>query len=165
MAVADNFFAKDMKKNVQSVRIEELLKVVEQSSFETRLAGRANNKQTGTEARLMLVTTGLNAEEMSLLRDVAPNSTTIPGRMTCTWKLSSRFAAENAAGLGDMMKGRLTKDIGKTYEHRTEVAKGLTTFRSPEPLAIEAKEPGLWGKMLNSFKQDKPRHESSFGMG
>lgn len=157
----------DIRKNIQSIRMDEIHRAISSSSMITRDANYGSNKSQGTEVKLLFSTSGLNAEEMSLLRDSAPNMNYASGNMSCTWKLSRRFAQENKDNLHEMMMGRMEKEVDSLYEVRSkklnEGAKELPEQGTTRLATIEGS--GLWSKIATSMGLEKPRHESSLGMG
>jgi hypothetical protein len=167
MGQLENPTTKDIRKNIQNVRMSEIHRAISDSNMITRDSNYGNNKTQGTEVKLLFSTSGLNTEEMSLLRDSAPNMSYASGKVSCAWKLSRRFAEENKNNLHQMMMNRMGKEVNALYGLRLEKLNEVASAFQSGSLSCRTGTDGasLWSKIATSMGLEKPRHETSLGMG
>ena len=168
MNYIDSATSRDLRKNVENVRMDVICQVVLNSNFELKDAGKAGNKVSGKEAKLYFNTSDLNVESLSLLRDSVPSLNYTTGHLSCGWRLSSRFADENRDNLHEMMMQRVIKEVEQVFSLRQEAMKGgqALDLVSTGTVLGHIEQPGFWAKVGTALGIDKPReHESGISLG
>ncbi len=168
MNYIDSATSRDLRKNVENVRMDAICETVLKSNFELRDFGKAGGKVSGKEAKLFFDTSELNVESLSLLRDSVPSLNYTSGHLSCGWRISSRFAEENKDNLHEMMMRRVIKEIEQVYELRQEAMKGGPVEKLPTSGTVvgHIEEPGFWAKVGSVLGIEKRRdHEPSIGLG
>ena len=168
MNYIDRATSRDLRKNVENVRMDVICQVVLNSNFELKEPGKASTKIGGKEAKLYFNTSSLNIESLSLLRDSVPSLNYTTGHLSCGWRLSTRFAEENRDNLHEMMMQRVIKEVEQVFSLRQEAMKGgqALDLGSGGTVVGQIENPGFWAKVGSVLGIDKPReHEPSISLG
>jgi hypothetical protein len=154
-----NFNLRDIKKNIENVRIDNLIEAVEGAELHV-----SDDKTKHSQAKLLVDVQTLNAEEMSLLRDSAPLPAYAGGKFSATYRMGKVFMDENKDNMQELLVGKLVKAVNSTYEARIEQANEGVQLRDSKLPA--PKEEGFFARLVGSFSsKPKPVHqESSMGM-
>lgn len=153
-----SYSLRDLKKNIENVRIDHLLDVVGSGKL-SKVA-----KDSAFLAKIVIDSKALNPEELSLLRDSANGPSNGGGSFISTFKLSKQFVKENEENLEQILVGRLHSGVKSTYESRLEHSLGTQPVR--ESALPVKQEKGLWGRLVDTLSsKPKPQHhESAMGM-
>lgn len=154
----NNLNMRDLKKNLDNVRLSNILDAVSDAEINKDPKDQANK---GVMTKLYINSQHLNAEEVSLLVDAAPNSNHQSGRVVCTWKLGRQFVSENEDKLGDLLADKLKKSVENMFQQRTALANG-GAMSNPEP--VQAQSEGFVSRLIGKLSRPK-QQESSFGLG
>jgi len=154
----NNLNMRDLKKNLDNVRLSNILDAVSDAEINQDPKDQVSK---GVVTKLYINSQQLNAEELSMLIDSAPNSNHQNGRVVCTWKLGRQFVAENEDKLGDMLTEKLKKSVENTFQQRTALANG-GALNSPQP--VQAQNEGFVSRLIGKLTRPK-QQESSFGLG
>lgn len=154
----NNLNMRDLKKNLEAVRLPNIMESVAKAEINKEHRDLAAK---GSVTKMYINSEHLNPEELSLLVDAAPRGVHKDGHVVCTWILGPQFTSENEGQLNELLTVKLKGDVEKLFQQRTALAKdGAPT--NPEPL--KAQSEGLVSRFLG--KLSRPKHqESSFGLG
>jgi hypothetical protein len=166
MNYLDSATSRDLRKNVENVRMDLICEAILSSNFELKDLGAGDNKQSGKEAKLFFNTSALNVESLSLLRDSVPSLNYTTGHLSCGWRLSTRFTEENRDNLHEMMMQRVIKEVEQVFNIRQEAMKGAQVPIREATVVGQVEAPGFWAKVGSVLGVEKRReHDAGMSLG
>lgn len=158
MSLSSHYNLRDLKKNVENIRIDNLIQAVSGAELHS-----GDDKTKHFQAKLLIDVQTLNPEEMSLLRDSAPLPSYAGGKFVAAYRMGKQFMEENKDNMHEMLIGKLSKAVTATYEARVEQANEGVFMRDSQ---LPTQKEGFFARLVGSFtSKPKPVHqESSMGM-
>lgn len=158
MSLNSNYNLRDLKKNIENIRIDNLIQAVSGAELHS-----GNDKTKHVQTKLLIDVQTLNPEEMSLLRDSAPSPSYAGGKFVATYRMGKQFMEENKDNMQELLIGKLSKTVKATYEARVEQANEGAILRDSQ---LPTQKEGFFARLVGSFtSKPKPVHqESAIGM-